>query len=409
MEVEGDPVVQHFRALLDDMHGEFKNYSAANGRDTEQVLDALKDGLESLRAEIESYVDRAQDVTQKDEIVDNICTELERLRVDVQGYVAEGPRGDNVWNQGDMVGFIKSELEHLHEQIAGKFLPALQHKDEIIEALNAGFNGLNSQVATRDLDLDSNDEINEAMKQEFEQLKNVILGDTVSHKEELLEKLQSGFDDVHVRLSDAQAPSGSADEVLAAVREEFEHLRETLGGSLVRSGGADKDDIIDAVRELIDGLRLQLPAAQEDGSPDNLASVQSEIEQLRESLSTTLVRAGESADKGEILELLRNGLEDIKASCGAGGINEELLEAFRGELEQIRQSNGLTRQHARADTEEVLEAVRLGLDDLRSHMEKKLDNPEQHMSATNDIIDSLNEGLEGCELMFSRASTNLLT
>ena len=45
----------------------------------------MKDGLESLRSEIESYVDRAQDVTGKDEIVDTVKFGLEQLRADVQG------------------------------------------------------------------------------------------------------------------------------------------------------------------------------------------------------------------------------------------------------------------------------------------------------------------------------------
>ncbi|KAF2647850.1 hypothetical protein K491DRAFT_784462 [Lophiostoma macrostomum CBS 122681] len=388
-------VMQHLQALVDDMHSEFKAYSSANGRDTEQVLDALKDGLDTLRAEIESYVDKAQDVTHKDEIIDNIRGELESLRVDVQAYVAEGPRGDHAWNRGDMVTYIKSEFEHLHEELSSQFLPAANDKEDIITALNAGFEGMKSQVVTRGEDLDTNEEINEAMKQEFDQLKDAILGDTVHQKEEIIETLQTGFDGLHARLTESTASAGSNDEVLVSIKEEFEHLRETLGGTLVRSGGsADKDDIIDAVRELIDGLRSQVTVAQEDSSKEGLASIHEEIEQLKESLSNTLVHSGESLDKEEILDALRTGLEDIKAGSSSIGVNEELLEAFRGELEQVRQSNGLTRQHARADTEEVLEAVRLGLDDLRSHMEKKLDNPEQHTSATNEIIDSLNEGLE---------------
>jgi hypothetical protein len=369
-EHQSNEVILHLQAMVDDMHSEFKNYSSANGRDTEQVLDALKDGLDSLRAEIETYVDKAQDVTQRDEIVDNIRHELERLRVDVQGYVAEGPRGDQAWSRGDMVAYIKSEFEHLHESIAPSLSPSSNDKVEIINALNAGFEGMKSQVVTRGIDLETNEEINEAMKQEFDQLKDVILGDTASQKDEVLEMLQTGFTELHAKLGHSGANSESNDTMLASIKEEFEHLRNALGGTLMKSGGAtDKDDIIDAVRELITGLQ--------------------------DSIGSTMVRSGDSTNNGEVLEALRSGLEEIKANSNSPGINEELLEALRGELEQVRSSNGLTRQHGRADTEEVLEAVRLGLDDLRSHMEKKLDNPDRQMSATNDIIDALNDGLEG--------------
>lgn len=395
LEPQGGEVMHRLQEMMDDMHSEFRSYSSANGRDTEQVLDAVRDGLDKLRTEIESYVDKAQDVTHKDEIVDNFRLELERLRGDIQGYVAEGPRGDHAWSRGDMVGYIKSEFENLHETLTEKFLPAAQDKEEILAALNAGFDGMKSQVVTRGLDLDSNEEINEAMKQEFDHLKEVILGDTTNQKDEILDRLQDGFDGLQARFGDNTALTHSNSDVVAVMKEEFEHLREALGGSLVRSGGADKDDIIDAVRELIDGLRSQLQTTQDHTSKDNIASIQSELEHLKEYLGSTLVRSGGSVDQEEILNTLKAGLDDIKTNSKSMGINEELLEAFRGELEQVRQSNGLSRQHARADTEEVLEAVRLGLDDLRSHMEKRLDNPESHMSSTNEIIDALNDGLEG--------------
>jgi len=385
-------ITQQLRALVDDMHSEFKGYSSANGRDTEQVLDALHDGLEHLRTQIEGYIDKAQDVTQKDEIVDNIRSELEQLRVDVQGYVAEVSQGDGPLNREEMVTHIKHESEHLLEEISRLLPSTANHKEEILVALAAGFAGMKSQVVTRGLDLESNENINEAMKQEFDQLKDVILGDTASHKDDVLEKLQAGFDDLHDRLGDNPASMGTNEEVLVTMKDEFEHLRSTLAGGLVRSGGAaEKDDIIDAMRELLDGLR----AAQEIAANDNAAVIRQELDSLKESLGSTLVRAGDSMESEEILEALKTGLEEIKASSASSGMSEELLEAFRGELEQVRQSNGLTRQHARADTEEVLEAVRLGLDDLRSHLEKKLDSPDQHTSATNELLDAFNEGLEG--------------
>ena len=50
----GEQILSPLHGLVEEMRVEFKQYSAANGRDTEQVLDAVKDGLESLRAGIES-------------------------------------------------------------------------------------------------------------------------------------------------------------------------------------------------------------------------------------------------------------------------------------------------------------------------------------------------------------------
>lgn len=387
-----DAVMQRLQSLVDDMHSEFQAYSSAGGRDTEQVLDALRDGLDHLRTQLESYINNTTHANQKDEVVEHIRSQLEGLRGDFQGFMEQSPRAQEPSAQAETASFIKSEFEHLLEQLAERSSTTEVHKNEILEALHAGFEGMKSQVAVRGLDLDTDDEINEAMKQEFEQLKDVVLAESSIYKDEILEKVQAGFAGVQARLDDGTTAAGTSDDVLVTMKEEFEHLRETLGASLVKSGGAaDKDDIIDAIRELIDGLR----SSQQDASKESIAAIQGDLENLKESLGSALVRAEDPADKEELLEALKTGLEEIKVSSKATDFSEELLEAFRGELEQVRESNGLTRQHARADAEEVLEAVRLGLDDLRSHLEKKLDNPDRQQSATSDVLDALNEGLDG--------------
>lgn len=390
IEAQNNEVMQRLQSLVDKMHSELKDYSSANGRDTEQVLDALRDGLDNLQTQIQASAAQSRDIEDTDHIVDHITVELEKLREDVQGYVAEGPRGDQAWSRGDMVSYIKSEFENLHEKLSSQFLPASSDKAELLAALNAGFNDMKSQVALRGEDDESADDINEAMKHEFDQLKEVVLGDSASHKNDILEKLQAGFDGLHTLVAENNTTAGTNDEMMTLMKGEFEHLRETLGASLIRSGGAaDKDDIIDAVRELIDGLR----SAQESASKDNATVIESQLEAFKASISGALVPSVDG-DKGALLETLKAGLEDIKTSASSPAVNADLLEALRGELEQIRQSDGLTREHSRADTEEVLEAVRLGLDDLRSHLERRLDGPDRSMSTSNEAIDSLNEGLE---------------
>ncbi|KAF2640078.1 hypothetical protein P280DRAFT_498874 [Massarina eburnea CBS 473.64] len=377
-----DSSIHHLQSLVEHMHSDFKA-SSSTGQDTEQVLNALHHGLEDLRAQVESYVDKTQDVAQKDEIVEDIRAELEQLRVDVQGYVTEG-------SQENIVSFMKGEFEHLLEEIAKQRVPTGDDKEEIIQALNAGFDGMNSQVVPRGLDLDSNEDINNAMKEEFEQLKDVLLGDTASHKGDLIEKLQAGFDGMHALVGEHAAVSRDSNEdVLAALRDEFEHLRETLAGGLIRSGGvADKDDIIDAVRELVDGLH----SAQENAAKNNMEAFQQDLDDLKESLGNTLVRAEDPSEKMEILEALKAGLDDIKASTASANMSEDLLDAFRGEF---RLSTAQVQQRTHDESLDIIDAVRLNVDDLRSHLEKKLNNPDRQMFATNEILDALNDGLDG--------------
>ncbi|CAG5185941.1 uncharacterized protein ALTATR162_LOCUS11445 [Alternaria atra] len=390
-QAHNDAVMERLQSMLDEVHTEFQGFSSANGRDTEQVLQALREGLESLRTDLQGSVNRPREITQDGEMVDHIKAELDKLREDVQGYVAEGPRGDQAWSRGDMVEYIKSEFENLHEKLSSQFLPSSKTNEELLAAINAGFDEMKSQVALRSEDDDSNDDISEAIKHEFDQLKEVVLGDTSSNKNDILEKLQAGFDGLHVLMGEKQTATTSNDDMLASLKEEFEHLRETLSGSLMKSGGAaEKDDIVDAVREIIDGLHT----SQETTSKDNIALIRGELEALKESLGNALVPSGDN-DKAEMIMVVKAALDDIKNNLKSAGVNEELLEAFRGELDLLRQSDNVTRQHNRADTEEVLEALKLGLDDLQSHLDKKLDTPDRNVSGTSEIMDAMNEGLEG--------------
>ncbi|CAI6335405.1 unnamed protein product [Periconia digitata] len=384
-----EPAMQHLQSLVQEMHSEFKT-SSGKGNDTEQVLEALREGLDNLRSQIDGYVDKAQDTTHKDEILDNLHAELGQLRIDVQGYVAEGLRGDQEFKQEDLITYIKSEFEHLLEEMAKQKVPTNDDKEEILQALNAGFGGMNSQVVTRNMDPGSNEEFDAVMKEELELLKDSLLADHSTHKGEVIEKLQNGFDGLHVLFQEhANTSSGTNDEVLVAMKEEFEHLRETLAGGLIRSGGpADKEDIIDAVREIRDGLRVD----QETTAKESLAAFQQDLDNLKESFGSSLVKAEDPAEKADILDAIKAALEELKAGSASGNVNAELLEAFRGEF---RISTAQIQQRTHDESVEMLDQIRLNVDDLRSHLEKKLDNPDRQMSATNDILDVLNEGLEG--------------
>jgi hypothetical protein len=396
IDANNEAIAQRIQSLADHLNSEFDAHAEANGRDTEKVLDTLREGLDKLGADIQGYVDQAQDPSHRDEIIGSVREDLDKLREDVQGFVAEGPRGDQAWSRGDMVTFMKSEFENLQEGLSSQFLPAARDKDELLAALNAGFDEMKSQVALRSESDESSEEMNEAIKHEFDQLKEVLLGDNVGHKNDVLEKLEAGFDNLQVGLREATSSEAPNELVLSTLKEEFTALRETMSSSMVPAGAADKDEIMNATRELIDSLR----SSQDETSQKNITTIQGHLDALKESIGGALVPAGD--DKAEALEAIRASLEEIKVNSKSEGVNDELLEAFRSELEEIRLSDGVTREHGRADTEEVLEAVRLGLDDLRSHMEEKLDSPERNASATGEFVDALNDGLDGLRIDVSK-------
>lgn len=402
----GEQVLEQLHELIDGMRAEFKQYSAANGRDTEQVLDAVKDGLESLRAEIETYVDRAQDVTGKDEIVDTVKGGLEQLRSDIQGYCLQGPAHDG--GKAEMLEYIKAEFEHLHETINdnhGESSRGLDddkpnHTAEIILAINEGMQALKSHVETRSVDRSiddpSLDDLSDAMRVEFEQLKGALLQANAADKNELLETIQDSIGALHTRLNGSEigsSTSASSAELTQIIQEELSALKESIHAIV---SDVDTEAIVSGVRQSIDELRTQIAADQSDSSAEIIGTIKEELERFNESIGSSVVVGHNPEGHKEALDAIRAGLEDVKATTvahGSRGISDDQLEAIRGEFENIRNAIANNSMHS-GSHDEVMDAVRLGLDDLRSHLDKKLDNPEAMMSHQEEIIDALNDGLD---------------
>ena len=406
----GEQVLQQLHELVDGMRGEFKQYSAANGRDTEQVLDAVKDGLESLRAEIENYVDRAQDVTGKDEIVDTVKVGLEQLRNDVQGFVASGPSHDS--GKADLLEYIRSEFEHLHETLEASESKPDEHAAStaaIILAIKESMDDLKSQVEqsrgpSSEEDEDTREEMFQAMKEEFEQLKGSILNAHATDKGELQETIQDSMGALHAKLEGSDLGTRSIseqEETIQMLRDDIAELKEMVSAG-AGAGPVDNEAIIAGIKQSIDELRATLSADQNETSSITVSMLKEELEKIKESMGSSLVVAGTGpSDKSEMLSALREGLEELKEAAtknsGDSGVPTELLEAMRGEFEQLRSSIDTTMVHG-GSNEEVIDTVRLGLDDLRGHIEKKLDSPERTEAQTSNMLDAINEGLETLRL-----------
>ncbi|ETN41451.1 uncharacterized protein HMPREF1541_03387 [Cyphellophora europaea CBS 101466] len=257
----GERVVEAMHEFLGSMKNEFQQYSAANGRDTEQVLDALKDGLEDLRQDVQSYVDRAADVTGKEEIID---------------------------------------------------------------VVKAGFTGIQ-------------------------------------------EDLERGLS------NRPNQPAATTPELLDAMEKEFQHLRDTISKSMVRDQqGSDKDDILDAIRDLNDDRSSAL--GSNISTDDIVKQVKEELEHMRAALAGTLVSAGASLRREDVVEAVREGLETHR-EAPRGGDGEsilsntsELLDAFQDGVENIRADlqKVIDRPVDLTSSYEILDTLKIGIEDVRA-------------------------------------------
>ncbi|KAG6010278.1 hypothetical protein E4U21_007327 [Claviceps maximensis] len=185
-----------FRAISD----EAKENMAAKGRDTDQVLDATKDGLENLRIAIESYVDRVADAADHDEFLDSLSRTMDEFKDEVSNVLSRA--------NDDSRGHLHTEIENLREIVNSSMVPVTPQpaadasSQEILDAIHSGVNtlrqeilrprsetseildaihdGLNDlragfdKVTNKPVDLTANDEILEAIKTGLESVRSDI-------------------------------------------------------------------------------------------------------------------------------------------------------------------------------------------------------------------------------------------
>ena len=295
----GEQVLEKMQDLSDGMRLEFKQYSAANGGDTEQVLDALKDGLEVLRGDIESYVDRAADVTGKDEIIETMKDGLDGLRNDLEKSIAEVSRDPAQSSNGEMLDAMEKEFEHLRQTIATTMLRptgSSTDKDELLDAIRDGFENIKAIPRDSNSDLDVSS--------------------------------------------------------LLAMKDEFAHLRETISTSIVRGGAlSDKDELMEVMRENFDSLRGEIERRQDrpesilSGTSEILDALNDGLDGLRSDVGKMVNRPLDMTVNYEILDMLKEGLGNLRADV-------ERLHSSRAEQEDsnLRRGGEVVIADAEADS-----------------------------------------------------------
>lgn len=334
----GDEVLQSLHEIVERVRIEFKEYSAANGRDTELVLDATKDGLESLRSSIETYVDRARDVTGKDEILGTLREGLDNIQRSIEQFSAHMTRNGGIDQRSDLADYIKTEFSHLHEAI-GEQSRTLDNspmtKEQIIMALTAGVAELKAGLGNREFE-GPTDEVLEAMKEEFDQLREALLHGTAAHKEEILEAIQDHMGNLQSQSMDRGLDRGMESDmasrplhnVLQTMKEEFESLKASFATPVVHSGTRSLDS----------------------ESPEVLQLVRDELEQLRSSINNAVVPGTAHSDSDVLYNAIRNGFEDV-----------------RSQLDSMQDPSA---RPALANEGEILQTLNAGISSLRADIER---------------------------------------
>jgi len=288
----GERVVEAMHEFLGSMKTEFQEYTAANGRDTEQVLDAVKDGLEDLRAEIETYVDRAADVTGKDEIIDSVKAGFAAMQVDMEKGFSRTPQ--QTLNTPELLDAMEKEFEHLRETIR----------------------------------------------------KSLTQADSSADKDEILDAIRDVSD------NRGSAVSGNDEDIARLVKEELEHMRTTLASTLINgAAGPDRDEILEAIREGIESSR-SLPKADANESifsntSELLDAFQDGVDNIRADMQKLVERSSEPSNNQELLDSLNAGIENIRSDIEQLKKKQEAEaddETVKGQEVMLHDENGIQAQ-----------------------------------------------------------------
>ncbi|EEQ27808.1 conserved hypothetical protein [Microsporum canis CBS 113480] len=282
----GEQLIEHLHGMILEMKDEFKEYSAANGRDTEQVLDATKDGLEVLRGQIESYVDRAADVTGKDEIIDTVKDGFRLLQSDVEKCIRESTER-NPSDTVELLDAMEKEFEHLRQTLSNLLIRSntTSDKDEILDAIR--------EISE-----------SEALK------KNTS---SSSDKDEILGAIRG--------IGESESLKNNNSELADTIKEELEHLRQTISMAIVKPDSSlDKEELLSAfkghLQEVLDEHDQRKDGNESIVSNTNelLDAFHNGVEQLRSEMDKLHERPIEFNENKELLENLRDEIAELKVA-----------------------------------------------------------------------------------------------
>ncbi|KAI4861369.1 hypothetical protein F4820DRAFT_433916 [Hypoxylon rubiginosum] len=296
---DNSELVERLHDIMQYMRDEFKAVSeeakqnvAANGRDTEQVLDATRDGLDQLRSHMEGYLDRAIGTSSHEELITSLENGFGELRAHMEAYVDKASDAASPSGQEELMVNIAGGLEQLraHMENYADRAPSNPSQEELMTNLASNF-----------------DQLRAHMEGYVDKASGAI------NQEELLTNVVNSFDIFREEVAElvAKVSDGSRD----MIREEIESLRDTVNSSLVPHVPqvSDNRDVLEAIRESIERIRGELlrPHA---GTTDILDALHEGFSDLRIGIEKVSNKPADLTANDEILDALKSGLDDVRTN-----------------------------------------------------------------------------------------------
>ncbi|KAI1411664.1 hypothetical protein F5Y13DRAFT_200650 [Hypoxylon sp. FL1857] len=409
-------IMKRLHDIMQDMREEFKAVSeeakrnvAASGRDTEQVLDATRDGLDQLRTQMEgylrthmeSYVDKVSGVSSQEELMSNVVSELvakasdgsrdiirqeiESLRDTVNSSLV--PHVPQMSDNRDVLEAIRDSIE----RIRGELLRPHAGTTDILDALHEGFSDLRisiEKVGNKPADLTANDEILDALKSGLDDVRTNIDSLRDNSQERALATIPS----IDAPPSDALIPADlvkhddikNLEVIMTQLQAKMDSIEIPQAAPV--AGGLSKDDLAEMEEMLKNGLSKEdlnemeemlrnmqesmagRSTSREDGPPANPddAATKEDVQAIETILRNTKSRLddlvdGEQAVRKDHVDALEALVLETKDS----------LATLAGQLETVSRKEDIS------SVESLVTQINTGLEEAKERAEKSLEDPEK--------------------------------
>ncbi|KJZ71127.1 hypothetical protein HIM_09481 [Hirsutella minnesotensis 3608] len=341
-----EEVLSRLQEMMEYLKEEFKAVSeeakenvAANGRDTEQVLDATKDGMENLRVAIETYVDRASGATAQGEFMENLSRSMEEFKEELAELVSQVTQAN-----GDQRGGQDTE------QILDATKDGLQDLRVALEGY------VDKAVATTE-----SEEILETISRSME-----------NFKEDLAQ--------VVVRANDGSQVGHDTEQIMETTKNGLESLRAAIEGYVDRAIVANgPDTFMETISRSMENYKEELARVVSQANDSSREQLQTELESLRDIVNSSMVPAPPPAttNNQEILEALHGGLSGLRQEIlRPRPETSEILDALHDGLNELRVGiDRITNKPVDLTAnDEILDALRSGLDSVKTDIETLRDS-----------------------------------
>ncbi|KAM0322954.1 hypothetical protein ACHAQA_009053 [Verticillium albo-atrum] len=400
-------IMDYLRQEFSAVSEEAKQNVAANGRDTEQVLDATKDGLDRLRSDMEdlmAQIDHGHNNgAEQEELMETLVETMDGLRDEMASLLQKASDDSRI--------LLESHMDSLRDTVNSSMVPVTPqvNQTEILEAVKSGLDSVRAEMHRP---FAGNTEILDALHEGLADLRTSIdkVGDRpvdLTANDEILDALKAGLDGVRSDIETLRE-QGHEDKIITTMNDNAVVAAEPAADAL-------RHDDIKNLEVLITQLRIKVEAIAVDtsesspkdiGSKDDfsrledmLRSVQDSVSGIAQERDAPINAASTDNASREDVEAIETILRNTKARLddlidGEQAIRKEHLDSLEAMVVDTRsaitnaaaQLEALPGKDDMLTVETLVTQIAAGFEEMKEQAAKALEDPERVTKTDVDAV-----------------------